>query len=151
MLSSLHPKPVNFLDCYVITHVSAGWSHSGFVSGPLCCYDRTIWLISILDIWVKVTIEFSLIPFHDTFNVSPASGESFTLKVSIFYLILAWFPFPDTGSLFTCGDGSFGQLGHGDYESHCVPVQVSYFINGHVEQIACGMRHSLVLLKGKCV
>ncbi|KAG8663251.1 ultraviolet-B receptor UVR8 isoform X2 [Manihot esculenta] len=85
MLSSLDPQPVNFLDCYVITHVSAGWSHSGFVS--------------------------------------------------------------DTGSLFTCGDGSFGQLGHGDYESHCVPVQVSYFINGHVEQIACGMRHSLVLLK----
>ncbi|KAJ9172144.1 hypothetical protein P3X46_015420 [Hevea brasiliensis] len=85
MLSSLHPKPVNFLDGYVITNVSAGWSHSGFVS--------------------------------------------------------------DTGSLLTCGDGSFGQLGHGDYKSHSIPVKVSYFVNRHVERIACGMRHSLVLLK----
>ncbi|XP_019051441.1 PREDICTED: ultraviolet-B receptor UVR8 isoform X1 [Nelumbo nucifera] len=54
----------------------------------------------------------------------------------------------DTGKLFTCGDGSFGQLGHGDYQSHCSPVEVLYFAFKHVEQIACGMRHSLVLLKG---
>lgn len=54
----------------------------------------------------------------------------------------------DDGCLFTCGDGSFGQLGHGDSQSHCSPVEVSYFASKHVEQIACGMRHSLVLLKG---
>jgi len=33
MLNSLHPKPVSSLQSYVITQVSAGWSHSGFVSG----------------------------------------------------------------------------------------------------------------------
>lgn len=55
----------------------------------------------------------------------------------------------DAGCVFTCGDGSFGQLGHGDYRSHCSPVKVSFFINSHVQEIACGMRHSLVLLKGK--
>ncbi|KAL3570035.1 hypothetical protein D5086_027284 [Populus alba] len=32
MLNSLHPKPVSSLQSYVITQVSAGWSHSGFVS-----------------------------------------------------------------------------------------------------------------------
>lgn len=64
-------------------------------------------------------------------------------------LIFFFRPFSDKGSLFTCGDGSFGQLGHGDNKSHCSPVKVSYFINKYVEQIACGMRHSLVLLKGK--
>ncbi|KAK6241963.1 Regulator of chromosome condensation [Theobroma cacao] len=81
----LAPKPVMSLESYFITQVSAGWSHSGFVS--------------------------------------------------------------DEGCAFTCGDGSFGQLGHGDYRSHCSPVKVSFFVNKHVEQIACGMRHSLVLLK----
>ncbi|KAB5524697.1 hypothetical protein DKX38_022446 [Salix brachista] len=65
MLNSLHPKPVSSLQSYVITHVSAGWSHSGFVS--------------------------------------------------------------DTGLLFTCGDGSFGQLGLGDYWSQSTPVKVDYF------------------------
>ncbi|XP_024032757.1 ultraviolet-B receptor UVR8-like, partial [Morus notabilis] len=59
------------------------------------------------------------------------------------------FFFSDAGSLFTCGDGSFGQLGHGDYKSHCSPVKVAYFVDNHVEQIACGMRHSLVLSKGR--
>lgn len=55
----------------------------------------------------------------------------------------------DVGCLFTCGDGSFGQLGHGDHRSHSTPVKVSYFGSKSVEQIACGMRHSLVLLKGE--
>uniref|UniRef100_A0A803PZQ3 RCC1-like domain-containing protein n=1 Tax=Cannabis sativa TaxID=3483 RepID=A0A803PZQ3_CANSA len=55
--------------------------------------------------------------------------------------------FSDCGSVFTCGDGSFGQLGHGDYKSYCSPIKLSYFVNNHVEQMACGMRHSLVLLK----
>ncbi|KAH9773691.1 hypothetical protein KPL71_013401 [Citrus sinensis] len=44
------------------------------------------------------------------------------------------------------GDGR-RLLGHGDYRSHCSPVKVSSFVNKNVDQIACGMRHSLVLLK----
>uniref|UniRef100_A0A6N2NIF6 Rubredoxin-like domain-containing protein n=1 Tax=Salix viminalis TaxID=40686 RepID=A0A6N2NIF6_SALVM len=56
----------------------------------------------------------------------------------------------DIGLLFTCGDGSFGQLGLGDYRSQSTPVKVDYFANNFVNQIACGMRHSLVLLMGNC-
>ncbi|XP_020224034.1 ultraviolet-B receptor UVR8 isoform X1 [Cajanus cajan] len=56
----------------------------------------------------------------------------------------------DPGCVFTCGDGSFGQLGHGDQASHYSPVKVSCFVDQHVAQVACGMRHSLVLLKGRC-
>ncbi|XP_054809161.1 ultraviolet-B receptor UVR8 [Prosopis cineraria] len=83
---ALNPKPVTSLDDYFITRVSAGWSHSAFVS--------------------------------------------------------------DSGCLFTCGDGSFGQLGHGDHTSHCSPVRVTCFVDHFIAQIACGMRHSIVLLKG---
>ncbi|TYK15538.1 ultraviolet-B receptor UVR8 isoform X2 [Cucumis melo var. makuwa] len=86
MISSLHPKPVMRLGSYIITQVSAGWSHSGFVS--------------------------------------------------------------DEGKLYTCGDGSFGQLGHGDYHLRCFPDEVLFFSDKHVDQIACGMRHSLALVKG---
>ncbi|MED6206697.1 hypothetical protein PIB30_029310 [Stylosanthes scabra] len=53
----------------------------------------------------------------------------------------------DTGCLFTCGDGSFGQLGHGDCTSRCSPAKVSFFDNRHVTKVACGMRHSVVLLE----
>lgn len=55
----------------------------------------------------------------------------------------------ECGHLFTCGDGTFGQLGLGDYVSQSSPIKVSHFPSRHVEQIACGMRHSLALLKGE--
>ncbi|KAI3812070.1 hypothetical protein L1987_16774 [Smallanthus sonchifolius] len=55
----------------------------------------------------------------------------------------------ECGQLFTCGDGSFGQLGLGDYVSQSSPTKVSHFASRHVYQIACGMRHSLALLRGE--
>ncbi|PWA89908.1 regulator of chromosome condensation (RCC1) family protein [Artemisia annua] len=87
LVNSLEPKSVDVLGDLNITHVSAGWNHSGFVT--------------------------------------------------------------ESGQLFTCGDGSFGQLGLGDYESHSSPMKVTHFASRHVEQIACGMRHSIALLKGE--
>jgi secretion-regulating guanine nucleotide exchange factor len=48
-----------------------------------------------------------------------------------------------------CGDGSFGQLGTSDNHSRSLPFEVAYFTSRHVEKLALGMRHSLVLLKGK--
>ncbi|KAG7598177.1 Regulator of chromosome condensation RCC1 [Arabidopsis suecica] len=57
----------------------------------------------------------------------------------------------DSGCLFTCGNGSFGQLGHGDNMSLSTPAKVSYFSNESVKMVACGMRHSLVLFAGNQV
>ena len=59
-----------------------------------------------------------------------------------------WFIVLDEGKLYTCGDGSFGQLGHGDYQLRCFPEEVLFFSDKHVDKIACGMRHSLALVKG---
>lgn len=71
-------------------------------------------------------------------------------KLSYRYLLLYWHQNAtpsDSGCLFTCGDGLFGQLGHGNYQSYSSPMEVSFFNSKHVEQIACGMRHSLVLVR----
>ncbi|RAL40062.1 unnamed protein product [Cuscuta campestris] len=54
----------------------------------------------------------------------------------------------ESGHLFMCGDGTFGQLGLGDHLSQSSPVEVPFFRSKHVKQIACGMRHSLALVKG---
>ncbi|VAH80367.1 unnamed protein product [Triticum turgidum subsp. durum] len=59
--------------------------------------------------------------------------------------------FSDSGQLFMCGDGSFGQLGTGDNQSRNLPFEVPYFTTKHVEKLAFGMRHSLVLLKDNSV
>ncbi|CAN7133815.1 hypothetical protein BRARA_H02170 [Brassica rapa] len=72
--------------------------------------------------------------FDDDYFISQASaGWSHSAFVS------------DSGSLFTCGNGSFGQLGLGDNISLTSPAKVSYFVDKSVKMVACGMRHSLVL------
>lgn len=64
-------------------------------------------------------------------------------------LVKLCFSATDTGRLFMCGDGSFGQLGTGNNESHSSPIEISFSDATHVEQVACGMRHSIALVKGK--
>ncbi|XP_044493368.1 ultraviolet-B receptor UVR8 isoform X2 [Mangifera indica] len=86
----------------------------------------------------------------DMANCSSPKPISFFEDYSVTQLSAGWNHsgfVSDSGCLFTCGDGSFGQLGHGDYISHYFPRKVSYFINNNVQQIACGMRHSLVLVE----
>lgn len=65
--------------------------------------------------------------------------------------MLSIFPSLDTGRLFICGEGSFGQLGNGDIQSCNVPSEVAFFSSKHVEveEIACGIRHTLALVNGK--
>eukprot|EP01018_Ginkgo_biloba_P003818 Gb_12880 [translate_table: standard] len=73
--------------------------------------------------------------FEDTVIRGVAAGWSHSSFVS------------EGAELFTCGDGTFGQLGHGHFESQCFPSKVEAFVSKHVFMVACGMRHTLVLLK----
>lgn len=49
----------------------------------------------------------------------------------------------DKGELYTCGDGTFGQLGHGDTESRLLPCRVEHLSSVCINMVACGMRHTL--------
>eukprot|EP00897_Mesotaenium_endlicherianum_P009884 jgi/Mesen1/8924/ME000548S08430 len=49
------------------------------------------------------------------------------------------------GHVYTCGDGTFGQLGLGDLAARSLPCQVASLKDVHVDQIACGLRHTLAL------
>ncbi|KAI5066045.1 hypothetical protein GOP47_0018669 [Adiantum capillus-veneris] len=82
--SSCEPTLVKELHCLKVHTVSAGWSHTAFIS--------------------------------------------------------------DDYSLFTCGSGGYGQLGHGNFDSCSVPRRVICFASMKVFLAACGMRHTLVLV-----
>eukprot|EP00249_Psilotum_nudum_P015642 c25443_g1_i2 orf=363-1670(-) len=51
------------------------------------------------------------------------------------------------GHLYTCGDGGFGQLGLGNFDSVSLPAKVAHLALMHVSMAACGMRHTLALIK----
>jgi E3 ubiquitin-protein ligase HERC4 len=51
----------------------------------------------------------------------------------------------DKGELYTCGDGAFGELGHGNIESRLLPCRVEHLSSVCINMVACGMRHTLAL------
>lgn len=49
------------------------------------------------------------------------------------------------GKLFSWGDGSSGQLGHGNTASHDRPKMVEYLLGKHMHDIACGSGYSAAI------
>lgn len=46
----------------------------------------------------------------------------------------------DTGALFTWGDGSFGQLGHGSHSDQPTPQRILF--NKKIVSVGCGESHT---------
>ncbi|GLG93936.1 Probable E3 ubiquitin-protein ligase HERC2 [Gryllus bimaculatus] len=61
------------------------------------------------------------------------AGDGFSVFVS------------DSGMLMTCGDGTFGCLGHGDWNSDTRPKLVEALLSVDAAVLACGPHHVAVL------
>ncbi|RLN86543.1 hypothetical protein BBJ28_00001485 [Nothophytophthora sp. Chile5] len=55
------------------------------------------------------------------------------------------------GELYTWGGGMYGKLGHGNETGHSTPFLVETLKGLQVRQVACGSRHTVVLLENKDV
>jgi E3 ubiquitin-protein ligase HERC4 len=53
------------------------------------------------------------------------------------------------GGVFTCGNGAFGQLGHGSYGNEILPRMVMELMGSTVSQISCGRRHTLTFVPSR--
>lgn len=56
-----------------------------------------------------------------------------------------------SGELYTWGGGMYGKLGHGNETGYSTPVRVEALKGLAVRQVACGSRHTVVLLENKDV
>ncbi|KAG7211831.1 hypothetical protein KM043_011056 [Ampulex compressa] len=53
------------------------------------------------------------------------------------------------GGVFTCGAGTYGQLGHGNSTNEILPRQVMELMGSTVTQISCGRRHTLAFVPSR--
>ncbi|XP_021697448.1 probable E3 ubiquitin-protein ligase HERC4 isoform X1 [Aedes aegypti] len=53
------------------------------------------------------------------------------------------------GGVFTCGAGTFGQLGHGTCSNEILPRMVFELMGSKITQIACGRRHTLAFVPSR--
>lgn len=53
------------------------------------------------------------------------------------------------GGVFTCGCGTFGQLGHGNANNEILPRKVIELMGTVCSQITCGNRHTLTLVPSR--
>ncbi|XP_052894618.1 probable E3 ubiquitin-protein ligase HERC4 [Anopheles moucheti] len=53
------------------------------------------------------------------------------------------------GGVFTCGAGTFGQLGHGSCSNEILPRKVFELMGSKITQIACGRRHTLAFVPSR--
>ena len=51
----------------------------------------------------------------------------------------------DNGIVMTCGDGSFGALGHGDWNSCARPMLIEQLLSVDVVDVGCGSEHVVVV------
>jgi E3 ubiquitin-protein ligase HERC4 len=53
------------------------------------------------------------------------------------------------GGVFTCGSGTFGQLGHGNVGNEILPRMVMELMGSTITQVTCGRRHTLALVPSR--
>lgn len=53
------------------------------------------------------------------------------------------------GGVFTCGSGTYGQLGHGIYSNEILPRMVMELMGSTITQVCCGRRHTLAFVPSR--
>ncbi|GJQ82019.1 hypothetical protein Trydic_g6896 [Trypoxylus dichotomus] len=62
-----------------------------------------------------------------------SAGEGFTIFLDV------------NGLLYSCGDGKYGCLGHGNWNSITKPKLIESLITRHIKNVKCGSRHVVAL------
>ncbi|KAK5868547.1 hypothetical protein PBY51_009548 [Eleginops maclovinus] len=130
------PEPVFALSGVAVTQVTAGATHSLFLTLPglvYCCGANKSGQLGLNRVDVKGRFNICMVPALRPLGVSFIScGEAHSAVLT------------KDGKVFTFGEGRYGQLGHNSSDNEVIPRLVDG-MDGPASQIACGRRHTLVL------
>uniref|UniRef100_A0A3Q3WFA5 HECT domain-containing protein n=1 Tax=Mola mola TaxID=94237 RepID=A0A3Q3WFA5_MOLML len=139
--SKLFPQPLNSLAGIPLAKITAGGDHSFALSlsGAVFGWGKNkagqLGLNDKQDRAVPCHIKF----LRSQKVVHISCGDEHTAVLT------------KDGGLFTFGDGSWGQLGHGSTNNELLPRRVLELMGTEVSQITCGRYHTLVFVPSLCV
>uniref|UniRef100_A0A7N2MU36 Ultraviolet-B receptor UVR8 n=1 Tax=Quercus lobata TaxID=97700 RepID=A0A7N2MU36_QUELO len=131
----LVPEKVSAVDGVKMVTVACGWRHTISVSasGGLYTYGWSKYGQLGHGDFKDHLIPHKLEALHDNHISQISGGWRHTMAIT------------SDGKLYGWGWNKFGQVGAGDNEDHCSPVQVKFPHEQKVVQISCGWRHSLAV------
>jgi alpha-tubulin suppressor-like RCC1 family protein len=92
--------------------------------------------------------------FTDLYTLKDSEGYEFELIFNVIQIACfenTTFILRQNNTLFATGDNSFGQLGLGDYVNRKIFTQVNLDTNVQIKKIACGNKHTFILMKDSTV
>ncbi|XP_062095114.1 ultraviolet-B receptor UVR8 isoform X1 [Humulus lupulus] len=131
----LVPEKVSTVDDEKMIMVACGWRHTISVSSSGCLYTYG---------WSKYG-QLGHGDFED--HLAPRKLEALSGSV-VSQISGGWrhtMALTSDGKLYGWGWNKFGQVGAGDIEDHCSPVQVKFPHEQKVVKISCGWRHTLAV------
>ncbi|XP_066535875.1 probable E3 ubiquitin-protein ligase HERC6 [Hoplias malabaricus] len=130
------PGLIRALTGVPVTQISAGGAHSLFLTSSVlvfCCGANNAGQLGLKRTDDKGRFTLCAIPALRSLTITSIScGEAHTAVLS------------KDGGVYTFGDGTHGQLGHGSTNKELLPKEVQG-IDGPAVQVACGSHHTLVL------
>ncbi|XP_033210790.1 probable E3 ubiquitin-protein ligase HERC4 isoform X2 [Belonocnema kinseyi] len=132
----LKPKLVSSLAGIPIAFIACGGYHSLVVSksGAIFGWGRNTFGQLGLNDTTERFLPTQLRTLRNSRVRYMACGEEFSVFLTM------------DGGVFTCGNGMYGQLGHGTYSNEILPRQVVELMGSIVTQISCGRQHTLALV-----
>ncbi|XP_029115119.1 E3 ISG15--protein ligase Herc6-like [Scleropages formosus] len=131
------PSRIQSLTGVPVTQICAGGEHSlvlGLSGLVYCCGANGSGQLGLNRVDEKGRFNVCVVPALRELSISSIScGEAHTAVLT------------QDGSVFTFGEGSYGQLGHNSTANELRPRRVES-LEGQAAQIACGSHHTLVLM-----
>ncbi|KAM9477006.1 putative E3 ubiquitin-protein ligase HERC6 [Clarias gariepinus] len=135
----LQPDPslVRFLVGVPVTQIAAGGAHTlalTLSNQVFCCGANSVGQLGLNRTDVKGRFAVCAVPALKNLGVSSIScGAAHTAVLT------------KAGEVYTFGEGTHGQLGHGSTNNELLPKKLAG-IDGSAKQVTCGSHHTLVLM-----
>mmetsp|Transcript_29366 Transcript_29366/g.47412 ORF Transcript_29366/g.47412 Transcript_29366/m.47412 type:complete len:792 (-) Transcript_29366:878-3253(-) len=131
-MSQMVPKQISSLFGQMVIQIACGSYHSAAVTD-----HGVLWMWGE-NHWGQLGVDDKVVKWSPTALKMPPDKRVARVACGCWHSACV----TDDGEVYTWGNGSSGQLGHGNKDSSQVPVRVAALANSHMRRISCGRKHT---------